>query len=259
MKPTIPLFIGYDASTVEAYLACVGSIEEQTKKSTPVIHPLKHRDLRREGFFYRQWDIDEDGQYWDKEDGRPFSTEFSFSRFCTVPWARKLGYGGWVMFCDSDFVFLSDLTRLFDYAKKYPDKALLTVQFDWQPTEELKMDGRIQSSYNRKLWSSLMMFNMDHPANAALTTQLVNTASGSDLHRFCWLSDDDIGELPGEWNWIEGISREIKRPSAVHYSKGLPIHPGYETCAYADLWTHALRNKLGRLGNRLYLPEGLTS
>ena len=256
MKPTIPIFVGYDASTAEAFLACSGSITENTKDSTPVIHPLQHRNLRRDGLFYRQWDIDEVGQYWDKEDGRPFSTEFSFSRFCTVDWARRMGYTGWVMFCDSDFIFLSDLTKLFDYARKYPDKALLTVQFDWQPAEEMKMDGRIQSQYNRKLWSSLMMFNMDHPANAGLTTQLVNTASGSDLHRFCWLSDDDIGELPGGWNWIEGISSDHQTPFAVHHSHGLPIHPGYETSRYAEEWDGYLRRHLRRLSSRKKLPEG---
>jgi hypothetical protein len=68
------------------------------------------------------------------------------------------------MFCDSDFIFPHDLSKLFDYCRGYPDKALMTVQFDWQPEEgAVKMDGRQQSQYSRKLWSSLMMINMNHP------------------------------------------------------------------------------------------------
>ena len=37
----------------------------------------------------------------------------------------------------------------------------------------------------------------------ALTPEYVNTASGSEIHRFKWLEDDSkIGELPLEWNWL---------------------------------------------------------
>jgi hypothetical protein len=257
MKQDIPIFIGHDFSTVEATLACTGSIIDNTKSARPSINYLNHRELRREGLFSRQWDVDETGQYWDKQDGRPFSTEFSFSRFCTADMASRLGYSGWVMFCDSDFIFLQDLTKLFKYAKTFPDKALLTVQFDWQPSEEMKMDGRIQSPYDRKLWSSLMMINLDHPGNDKLTTQLINTASGSDLHRFCWLSDEDIGSLPSEWNWIEGISPAKQIPAGVHYSHGLPIHKGYESCKYSDKWGWYLGRQLSRLGGRLRLPKGI--
>jgi hypothetical protein len=32
-----------------------------------------------------------------------------------------------------------------------------------------------------------MVFNCDHPANRALTLDLINTVPGRDLHRFCWL------------------------------------------------------------------------
>ena len=242
------IFIGYDASTVEAYVACTGSIRENTRDETPNIFGLNHRKLREMRLFERKWYVDEIGQYWDQEDGRPFSTEFSFTRFCTIPLARSLHIRDWVMFCDSDFIFQHDLTKLFDYCRDHPDKALMTVQFDWQPEEgAVKMDGRQQSQYSRKLWSSLMMINMAHPSNAKMTPTEVNLSSGTRLHNFFWLEEHEIGRLPEQWNWIEGVSKPDLIPGGVHFSHGLPIHPGYEECRYADEWWGYLRRQMAHL------------
>lgn len=244
------IFIGYDASTVEAYVACTGSIRENTRDEVAEIHGLNHRKLRANNLFDRQWSVDEDGQFWDQEDGRPFSTEFSFTRFCTIPLARRMGIKDWVMFCDSDFIFPHDLTKLFDYCRGYPDKAVMTVQFDWQPEEgAVKMDGRQQSQYSRKLWSSLMMINMSHPSNSKLTTEVVNSASGTRLHNFFWLDESEIGCLPAQWNWIEGVSDANMVPAGIHFSHGLPTHPGYANCRYATEWWEYLHRQLTYLGD----------
>ena len=243
------IFIGYDASTVEAYVALTGSIRENTTDASPIVHSLNHRTLRKDSLLSREWRIDETGQYWDVEDGRPFSTEFSFSRFCTIPLARLMGISGWVMFCDSDFIFRNDVSQLFEYCHGYPDKALMTVQFDWQPEEgAVKMDGRLQSQYSRKLWSSLMMINMNHPSNSKLTTEVVNTASGTRLHNFFWLDESEIGSLPKQWNWIEGISDPNTVPAGVHYSHGLPTHPNYINCQYSTEWWKYFHRQLEHLG-----------
>ena len=243
------IFIGYDSSTVEAYVACTGSIRENTTGTSPEVHSLNHRTLRKDNLLSREWRIDETGQYWDVEDGRPFSTEFSFSRFCTIPLARRMGISGWVMFCDSDFIFRNDVSQLFEYCQGYPDKALMTVQFDWQPEEgAIKMDGRLQSQYSRKLWSSLMMINMNHPSNSKLTTEVVNTASGTRLHNFFWLDESEIGSLPKQWNWIEGISDPNTVPAGVHYSHGLPTHPNYINCQYSTEWWEYFHRQLEHLG-----------
>ena len=66
------------------------------------------------------------------------------------------------------------------------------------------MDGAVQTVYPRKNWSSLMLFNCDHPAVRALTPEVVNRESGAYLHRMQWVADEDIGALPVEWNWLEG-------------------------------------------------------
>ena len=71
---------------------------------------------------------------------------------------------------------------------------LLLVKFDWQPTEDTKMDNQKQLGYDKKLWSSLMLFNMKHKDVKNLTSDKVNTMKGLDLHQFKWTSDDQIGE-----------------------------------------------------------------
>ena len=84
-----------------------------------------------------------------------------------------------------------------------------------------------------------MLFNCDHPANAALTDELINTAPGRDLHRFCWLNDGDIGSLHQKWNWLVGHSDPIVNPTIVHFTDGTPLMPGYEDQPYADEWRAA--------------------
>ena len=38
-----------------------------------------------------------------------------------------------------------------------------------------------------------------------LTSDFVNTSTGSQLHQFKWIDDDElIGDLPLEWNWLVG-------------------------------------------------------
>ena len=65
------------------------------------------------------------------------------------------------------------------------------------------MDGKLQTIYPRKNWSSLIVFNCAHPSNKKLNIDLVNKETGSYLHQFKWLENDDmIGELPLEWNWL---------------------------------------------------------
>jgi hypothetical protein len=47
--------------------------------------------------------------------------------------------------------------------------------------------------------------------NRVLTPEFVDDHSGSDLHRFGWLPDSLIGELPKEWNVLVGEQDKQKR------------------------------------------------
>ena len=64
---------------------------------------------------------------------------------------------------------------------------------------------------------------------------------GRDLHRFCWLEDAEIGELPLEWNYLAGIDSDTATPpNLLHYTLGLPTMPGYKRGPWADVWLREL-------------------
>jgi hypothetical protein len=112
------------------------------------------------------------------------------------------------------------------------------VQHDYRPTEKTKMDGAVQTVYPRKNWSSLMLFNCEHPSVRRLTPEVVNRESGAYLHRFQWVADEDIGALPVEWNWLEGWNQKPAQgtPKAVHFTRGGPWFPNWQNVDYGDLW-----------------------
>ncbi len=62
-----------------------------------------------------------------------------------------------------------------------PSKAFYCVQHDYQPKGGVKMDGKVQTSYPRKNWSSCMLFNRERK----LTPELINRQTGTctDLWR----------------------------------------------------------------------------
>ena len=241
MKTPINVYVGYDAREHDAYNVCKYSIINHDKNDFVAdIIPLKHRELRKCGLFYRRWIIDEDGQYWDELDGKPFSTEFSHTRFAIQEYATKVhNQKGWTLFVDCDFLFFHSIEELFECVDdKY---AVMCVKFDWTPKEGArKMDGKIQSAYPRKLWSSMMLWNLDHPSNETMGYYKLNEATGSELHSFSWLKDEEIGEIAPEWNYVPGISKIEGIPSAVHFSEGGPWFKEYKDTEYADEWNEAL-------------------
>lgn len=160
------------------------------------------------------------------------STQHSCSRFL-VPILDKTSV--WALFMDCDVMVLDNLEKLFTLCD--PSKALMCVHHDHSPEASIKMDGQVQTKYTRKNWSSVMAFNLKHPSNQKLTLEMVNSVPGRDLHRFCWLDDDEIGELPQEWNHLVGYTNGGGvKPKLVHFTSGLPDMPGWEDQDYADNW-----------------------
>jgi hypothetical protein len=153
-----------------------------------------------------------------------------------APW---LSEKQWVLFCDfADQLFLGDPAELFALAdERY---AIQVVKHEHVPTEQTKMDDQIQTAYARKNWSSVVLWNVDHPANTRLTLEMVNTLPGRDLHRFCWLEDHEIGELPPEWNYLVDVSPMTTKPKLLHYTRGIPAMEGYDTGPWADVWKREL-------------------
>jgi hypothetical protein len=236
------IFIGYDDRESRAYEVCQYSLKEQSQAKLDIF-PLNHKDLRDKGYFNREWKIDATGQYIDLKDGRPFSTQFSHTRFLVPEIARFKGRNeGIVMFVDLDFVFLQDVTELFKEAERaLRDKPVAVVKHDYTPLRAVKMDGMQQHPYKRKLWSSLMMFNLSHPDVKALTKDKVNELPGSYFHQFEWVTggDANIGSLNERWNFIPEHS-ELNVPlydiGALHFTEGMPFMIGYENCAHSDIY-----------------------
>lgn len=153
---------------------------------------------------------------WDITSNAPCSTEFSNSRFLTPILAQE----GWALFADCDVVFLEDVAELMRLAD--PKYAVMVVKHSMGNVSGLKMDGQPQVSYERKNWSSVILWNCDHPANKRLTLNDVNSRPGRELHAFYWLADNEIGELPMEWNWLVGVQAKPESPKIAHYTLGVP-------------------------------------
>lgn len=244
------VFVGYDSREQAAYDVCVNSLTEHNvgDDRDVVVHKLEHRDLRRRGLFDRPWRIDETGQYWDARDGRPFSTEFSHSRFLVPTIARQMGIKAPVMFVDCDFLFVEPVQDLFEQVLatkplKEGSHPLWVVKHQFSKAEEgVKMDGMVQQAYFRKLWSSLMIYDLRFPNRGWFPSQHdANHNSGSALHGFGrsvvqTLDDELIGALDMGWNWIPGHSEPIDKPKAIHWSLGGPWMEGYEDVPYAVTW-----------------------
>jgi hypothetical protein len=223
------IFVGYDPREAEAFGVCRHSLRKYAA-GIP-IYALSLEDLREMGLYTRPMSK-RDNRLWDDISEAPCATEFAISRFLTPEMAGH----GLALFMDCDILARADLDNLFWQARCDASKAVWCVKHVHEPPPGLKMDGQEQTRYARKNWSSVMLFNCDHPANKMLTVDLVNKVPGRDLHRFCWLADEEIGELNPKWNWLVGHSDPDIDPALVHFTEGTPNMPGYEDCAYASDW-----------------------
>ena len=212
------VYIGYDPKEETAYQVLKFSLERISSKNIRVV-PIRKNIVELMGLYRRESEMI-DGQPYDVIDGRPFSTEFSFTRFL-VPALNM--YEGKALFMDSDMYVRADINELFDICEMdyYP---VWCVHHKYEPVKSTKMDGKVQEPYRRKNWSSLMMFNCGHELNKRLTPEVVNTQTGRWLHGFEWLPDKeaDIGRIPEEWNWLDGHSSPELDAKNVHFTTGGP-------------------------------------
>jgi hypothetical protein len=210
----IPVFIGYDPREAVAFSVLAFSI--QARATQPVtIAPLMLTQLS--GVLTRE--------------RHPLqSTDFSFSRFL-APYLS--GFSGWSVFMDCDMLVLDDIARLWQLRDdRY---AVMVVKHDHVPKETQKFLGEPQSKYEKKNWSSVMLFN--NAKCKALTPEYVNKASGLELHQFKWLGDDGlIGELPERWNHLVGYNPPRPDAALVHYTLGGPYFEEYRDCEYSAEW-----------------------
>jgi hypothetical protein len=221
MEP-IRIFIGFDAREAVAFSVLAHSIHRNA--STPVsIAPLMLSQL---------------GGVYTREPHALQSTAFSFSRFL-VPYL--CGYRGWALFMDCDMLMRDDVARL--WALRDERYAVQVVKHNHVPREEVKFLNAAQTKYEKKNWSSVMLFNT--PRCTALTPAYVNAASGLELHQFKWLGDDQlIGEIPHRWNHLVGYDPPDGDAANLHFTRGGPYFREFHDCEYAEDWRRELEATL---------------
>lgn len=213
----IRVFIGFDPRETAAFSVLSHSIHAHA--SEPVsITPVMLSQL---------------GALYHREHNPLQSTEFSFSRFL-VP--HLSGYEGWSIFMDCDMVMQDDIARL--WAVRDERYAVMCVKHDHQPKEDTKFLGAVQTRYQKKNWSSVMLFN--NARCRALTPDYVNSASGLELHQFKWLaSDDEIGSIPPRWNHLVDYNPPDPDAALIHFTSGGPYFREYANCEHAETWLRA--------------------
>ena len=214
----ITIVVGFDQREAIAYHTFCQSILE--KSTIPVqFIPLAKNSLH----FYKEM----------QNDG---SNSFIYSRFLT-PYICD--FKGFAVYADGDMICntdISELTLLFDRTK-----AVQLVKHDYKTKKLIKYFGNKNQDYPRKNWSSMVIFNCQHPANRILTPKFIQEKDGAFLHRFKWLDDKDIGELDITWNYLAIEFIPYPEAKLIHYTIGTPCLNEYKTTDMSDIWwaTHS--------------------
>lgn len=207
----IRLFCGFDQRESAGAHAFIQSVIEKTTIPVSII-PLRANNQR---------------------DG---SNRFTYSRF-TIPYLCD--FQGWALWLDgADMILNADLAELWTQRPQW-GCAVQVVKHDYKPAHARKYIGTEMEAenrdYKRKNWSSVIVWDCGHFGNRCLTPEFLANHDGAFLHRFGWLAEDRIGELPLEWNWLDeyGVNTEAK---IIHYTNGIPSIPAYRNAPHAQLW-----------------------
>ena len=220
MADCIKIVVGFDQREAIAYHTFSQSVLE--KSSLPVIFlPLSINTLK--GY---------------KETHNDKSNDFVYSRFLT-PYLHN--FEGWAIFADGDMVCQSDIKELWDLRDE--TKALQVVMHDYKTKFNQKYLGNTNENYPRKNWSSLILWNCSHPKHKVLTPDFISSQTGKYLHRFSWLDDEDIGELPIDWNWLAIEYPNNPKAKIIHYTLGTPCFKDYRNTEMAVTW-HEVQQKV---------------
>jgi len=139
-------------------------------------------------------------------------TPFTFSRFL-VPYLCN--YEGWALFLDADILLTADIAELF---AKADDKYTVMVSKD---------------ENHRFEWASVMLFNC--AKCKILTPEYIETATG--LHTIAWASENEIGDLPREFNFLVGYQEPPEvMPKLIHYTQAMPCYELTQDSPYALEW-----------------------
>ena len=226
MSKLLNIFVGFDQKEAIAYHTFVQSIIE--KSSIPLsITPLADNNL---------------DDYSEKHtDG---TNKFTYSRFL-VPYL--MNFRGWAIFVDGDMVCLSDIKELKQFFD--PNVAVSVVKHNYKTKSKIKYFGQKNEDYPRKNWSSVIIWNCEHQKNKILTPEFISKKDGSFLHRFSWLDEIEIGELPKTWNWLAIEYPEKDNLNLIHYTLGTPCFKEYSESSLSKYWKKSYKKLLDGIEN----------
>lgn len=206
------LFCGYDEREREGYETFVSSVRRRTAESI---------DFTK---------IDECGL------GQRGTNAFTYSRFL-VPYF--CGFRGMAIFCDaSDQIMLADVKELTDlFDDRYAVQVVKHPKYDTKhPIKYVGTEMECPNvNYSRKNWASVFICNASHPAWYRMVNR-IEPLSLRDMLQFKWLEDEQIGELPDEWNRLVDEGQPVEGAKIVHYTAGSPMFPHYANTPCAELW-----------------------
>jgi len=213
LQSKISIVVGFDQREAVAYHVFCQSVIDNSSNPIQFL-PLAENNLSE----YKE--VHTDG-----------SNKFIYSRFLTP---YLMNFSDWAIFADGDMVCQADISEL--WAMRDESKAVQVVKHNYQTKASKKYLGNKNENYPRKNWSSLILWNCKHPANKVLTPEFIQSTAGSYLHRFSWLDDSLVGELPREWNWLAIEYPEIQSAKLIHYTLGTPCFKEYSVEAHSSDW-----------------------
>jgi len=211
----IRIFIGYDPSEIVAWHVLTQSILRHSTSPVSFI-PVAKRLIKH---------------IYTKPKKANEATEFSMTRFLTP---HLSDYNGWSIFLDCDMLVTTDITELWDLRDdKY---SVMCTKHNYTPSTCTKLLNQKQSKYEKKNWSSVMLFN--NAKCRGLTPQVVSSSSGMFLHQFQWVKDEsEIGSIPLSWNFLVSEQEPTEElPKLIHYTLGGPYFSKYANVDYANEW-----------------------
>jgi lipopolysaccharide biosynthesis glycosyltransferase len=212
MKP-IPVFVGYDPREAIAYHTCANSIIRNSSRPVAIVPVALN-------LFQDYSETHTDG-----------SNHFIYTRFL-VPYLCD--FAGHAIFIDGDMIVRGDIAELWDL--RDASKDVQVVKHDYKTRMPVKYLGAKNEDYPRKNWSSVILWNCNSFPNRKLTPEFIQRSTGSFLHRFSWLEDERIDELPPEWNWLPDEYGPNADAKLLHYTLGTPCFQEFADTPQGNEW-----------------------
>lgn len=212
IKP-LQIFIGYDDNESDSFALASSTLIKNSKQ------PLQITPLCKKHFL----------SFYQRERLQNESSDFSITRFL-VPYLSN--FENWSLYIDCDVIIHEDISKIFEL--KNERYSIMCCKHQYDPSSDQKKGQKIQTNYQFKNWSSLMLFN--NKKCKKLTPNYIQHAKGLELHQFQWLDNhNSIGPIPLNWNHLVDEENQLEPIYIRHYTKGTPkeIDVSYH---HAKIW-----------------------